>query len=85
MPEITTEELKKMISEAISEHHMNCRLNEDDVIAIKTVSGFLTRCRNTLGNLVMALIVVLLLMGAGGLLYLISGGQVNLFKMLGLG
>lgn len=85
MPEITHEELKAIIEEAIINHHASCRLSEDDVLAIKTVSGFLTRCRNALGNLVMVIVVVLLLMGVGGILYLASGGHINLFKVFGLG
>ena len=85
MPEITHDELKAIIEEAIVNHHTTCRLSESDVLAIKTVSGFLTRCRNALGNLVMVLIVVLLIMGAGGILYLASAGHINLFKVFGLG
>ena len=85
MPEITHEELKAIIEEAIINHHASCRLNESDILAIKTVSGFLTRCRNALGNLAMVLIVVLILMGAGGVLYLVSGGHINLFKLVGIG
>jgi hypothetical protein len=33
----------------------------------------------------MVLIAVLILMGAGGVLYLVSGGHINLFKLVGLG
>jgi hypothetical protein len=85
MPEITHDELKAIIEEAITNHHTTCRLTEDDILAIKTVSGFLTRCRNAIGNGIMVLIAVLLIMGIGGILYLASAGHINLFKVFGLG
>ena len=85
MPEITTEELKTIIQEVIAEQSPICRLSQEDFVALKAVSGFLTRCRNALGNFAMVLIAVVALMGIGGLLYLVSGGHINLFKVFGIG
>ena len=84
MPEMTREELKEIIKEVMTEGH-HCRLNHDEVETLKTVSGFLTRCRNALGNFLMVVLAVVLLMGIGGVLYLLSGGHINLFKIFGIG
>lgn len=85
MPEMTKEELKTIIKEVIEEQSHICKLSPDDIIAIKTVSGFLTRCRNAMGNFLMVVLAVVLLMGIGGVLYLLSGGHLNLFKIFGIG
>ena len=63
----------------------DCVLTPADISAIKTVSAFLTRCRNAIGNFFMVLIAVILLMGIGGVLYLATAGNINVFKMLGIG
>jgi predicted Ser/Thr protein kinase len=85
MAEITTEELKTIIKEVIAEQKHTCILTDVDIAAIKTVSGFLTRCRNALGNFMMVVLAVVALMGIGGFLYLVSGGHINLFKVFGIG
>lgn len=74
-----------MEDKQVSECVVKCRLSDEDVTAIKIVSGFLTRCRNALGNFMMVLIVVLILMSVGGVLFLVSGGHINLFKAFGIG
>lgn len=85
--QVTEEQLKRIVSEAVAESDKNhhCRLSSDDMATIKTVSSFLTRCRNALGNFFMVLIAVVALMGIGGVLYLMSGGHINLFKVFGIG
>jgi hypothetical protein len=84
MPELTKDELKTIIHEVLSESGHVCKLSNDDITAIKTVSGFLTRCRNALGNLLMVVIAVVLIAGLGGVVYLVTGGHINLFKLIGL-
>lgn len=63
---------------------IQCVLSEDDISSIKMVSGFLTRFRNALGNFMMVVIFVIIIAGIGGVLWLVSAGQINIFKMLGL-
>ena len=62
-----------------------CPLTKDDITAIKTASYLLLRIRNAAGNTILVLLGVVLLMAVGGLLYLITGGHVNLFKLFGIG
>lgn len=85
MPELTREELKAIIEEVIDERVHNCQLSSEDLSNIKTLSGFITRARNAIGNFFLVLMFVVALMGVGGLLYLVSGGHINLFKIFGIG
>ncbi len=79
------DELKVVIKECLEEMHHECRLTAEEINDLRTVSGFLKRFRNALGNAMMVLILVIILMGVGGVLYLITGGHINLFKMFGIG
>jgi lipopolysaccharide/colanic/teichoic acid biosynthesis glycosyltransferase len=82
---MTREEVHEVVTEALKEHAAFCNLSTDDIDAIKTVSGFIKRFRNAAGNFVMLIIFVLLVMAIGGILYLVSAGNINLFKMFGIG
>ena len=82
---MTREEVHEVVTEALKEHAALCNLSSVDVDAIKTVSGFIKRFRNAAGNFVMLIVFVLLLMAAGGILFLVSAGQINLFKVFGVG
>ena len=62
-----------------------CPLTKDDITAIKTASYLLIKIRNAAGNAVLVLLGVVVLMAVGGLLYLVSGGHINLFKLFGIG
>jgi hypothetical protein len=82
---MTKSEIKEVIHEVMAERQHICTLSPEDVASIKTVSSFLTRCRNAAGNIVMVILVVVALMGVGGILYLATAGHINLFKVFGLG
>lgn len=96
---MTHDEIKEVISETVAEavaaietskssgHPPEClfHLTETDVSDLKFLSSFLRRCRNAVGNFVMVVLVVLFIMGVGGILFLASGGQINLFKLIGIG
>jgi len=80
---VNKEELKEVVQEVMQEIHSP--LTEDEILAVKTVSTFLSRIRNAAGNFIVVLLFVVGIMGVGGVLYLCSGGNINLFKLFGIG
>jgi len=82
---IDKEELKEAIREVMEDVSAAHALTKDDVAAIKTVSGFLTRMRNVVGNFVMVIIVALLIIALGAIVFVASAGHINLFKLFGIG
>jgi hypothetical protein len=84
MPNVTPEELREIIKEVLADGH-SCRLTHEEVSSLRTVSAFVVRFRNALGNALMVLILVVLVMAVGGLLYLATAGHINLFRMFGVG
>ena len=79
------EELKIVIREVLADMRHDCQLTPEELADAKLVSSVLRRFRNALGNAMMILIFVIALMGIGGILWLVSMGKINLFKVFGLG
>ncbi len=64
------------------EQKHKCVLSPEDLNAIKTVSSFIKRCRDAAGNIVMVMIAVLGMLALSVIILLISGGKINLFKLV---
>ncbi len=77
------EQTKQEVLTLITDSH-RCPLNDDDIGSLKVVCNFITRFRNALGNFMMLIIFVLLVAAVGGLIWLATGGHINVFKALGI-
>ncbi len=85
MSEISKEEIKDIIKEAISDcmsTHV-CQLTDDQIKDMALISSFLTKFRNALGNIVLLIIALSLVVGLSGLVYFATLGKINPFKFFG--
>jgi uncharacterized phage infection (PIP) family protein YhgE len=86
MDDATRDELRQIIRDELSKGGMHpCKLTKEQMQAVEVTSNLFLRIRNAAGNFIMVLILVVAVMGIGGILYLLSAGHINVFRMFGVG